>query len=235
MSYFYSSTASSGNFFSTYTDEEAIESDSEGDESVTKVAEDEDEWVDEDNDDNTSFQRVESIPYLTSRNSLLTLALHEGDLAMPLRNAASRSTPAVHRSRTRIPSDPSTGDSPQKDSGFMMCQRSRPKPIIIKTSSVCTPRSPRSVRREVLLEELSTSLRNGILRERRQKNATYNAAAKQRGAVSIPTVRRAVATNNIGGINVIPRSAAVHDNANNKNSFDKYFGQGIPDYHERGW
>jgi len=103
--------------------EGAIETDSEEDESDENAIEEEDsddeEWEDDDDAASSSvteFHRVDSRPNLVSRRSLLTTALTQGERARALQNEASRSTPAIRRSRTSTPNGPSTGNSPQEDS-----------------------------------------------------------------------------------------------------------------------
>jgi hypothetical protein len=232
--------------------EEAIESESEEDESDNAIEEEdsEDDWEDDNDDSGPSsvtegnmFHKVDSRPNLVSRRSLLTTLMHEGDRAQALQNAASRSTPAIRRSRTSTPNGPSTGTSPQEDSGLMMRpQASRAKPIIMTTSNVHPPAlSPRTTRRNMLQTELTQSLRQNLLWERQQKNSTTNAVNKrQHSAVSIPAMRRAMTTNDIKGLNVFPQQAmqkatTYRDNTKNNNSFNDYFDQGLQEYHQKGW
>jgi hypothetical protein len=232
----------------------AIESDSEDDVDESAIEDDEDsedgEWEDEDNEEDDSvpsslkevnpFQRVESSANLTSRRSLLTTQLHEGDRAQALQNAASRSSPAIRRSRTTTPNGPSTGNSPQEE-GLMMRQLSKPKPIIQTTSNQFPPAmSPRSTRRNMMQQELTGSLRQNLLWERQQKNATSNAVAKrQQSAVSLPALRRAATTSNITGM-----TSQAQQNVNPSTSFkdtssvdaqSNYFDSGLNIYHVSGW
>jgi hypothetical protein len=218
----------------TSESEGAIESDSEEDydESAIEEEDSEDDWEDDDNEESGPssiterglFQRVDSKPDLTSRRSLLTTALHEGDRAMALQNAASRSSPAIRRSRTTTPNGPSTGNSPQEDSGLMMRQQaSRPKPIIMTTSNVHPPAmSPKTTRQNMLRSELSGSLRQHLLWERQQKNATTNAV-----------IRRAMTTTDLRGMDAAPQTKPSDPKLNN--SFNEYFGDHITEYHRRGW
>jgi hypothetical protein len=239
----------------TSESEGAIESDSDDDVDESAI-EDEDseegDWEDEDNEEEEShpsslkegglFRRVDSKPDLTSRRSLLTSALHEGDRAEALRTAASSS--AIRRSRTTTPNGPSTGTSPQEE-GLMMRSSTRPKPIIMTTSNVHPPAmSPRTTRREMLRSELTGSLRQNLLWERQQKNATSNAVAKrQQSAVSLPALRRAATTSNITGMTSEVQQNANPSNTsssfrNDKNSNDAqqgYFDSGLLAYHTQGW
>lgn len=226
----------------------AIESDSEEeefDESAIDESEDEDEWEDDDNEESGPpsvaerplFSRVDSKPDLTSRRSLLTTAIHQGDRALALQNEASRSTSAIRRSRTNTPNGPSTGSSPQEDAGLMMRQQAtRPKPIIMTTSNVHPPAmSPKTTRRMMMQSELTGSLRQNLLWERQQKNATTNAVAKrQQSAVSLPALRRAMTTGDVKGLNTNTtqaqiRSTTFRDSDNNKDSssYNEYFDQGL--------
>jgi hypothetical protein len=230
----------------------AIESDSE-DDSNDDAIEDEDsdeEWEDEDADNDNSgptsepekelFHRVDSRPNLTSRRSLLTSLMHEGDRAKALQNAASRSSPAIRRSRTSTPNGPSTGTSPQEEGGLMMRQQSsRAQPIIMTTSNVHPPAlSPRTTRRNMLQTELTQSLRQNLLWERQQKNSTTNAVNKRvQSAVSLPALRRAMTTNDIKSLpqHTVNKSSTLRDTTKNISSVNDYFDQGLQDYHHKGW
>lgn len=235
--------------------EEAIESESEVDSDDNAIEEeDSDEEWEDDNDDSAvasmderpMFQRVDSKPNLVSRRSLLTTMMHQGDRAQALQNAASRSTPAIRRSRTSTPNGPSTGNSPQEDTGLMMRQQAtRSKPIIMTTSNVHPPAlSPRTTRRNMLQTELTASLRSNLLWERQQKNATTNAVNKRaQSAVSMPAMRRAATTNDFKGMQAHAQQnnsnnlikAATHREATKNNSYNDYFDQGLQEYHQKGW
>ncbi|KAF2713958.1 DUF1752-domain-containing protein [Pleomassaria siparia CBS 279.74] len=235
--------------------EGAIESDSDEDESDDNAIEEEDsddeEWEDDDevaSSSVTEFHRVDSKPNLVSRRSLLTTALSQGERAQALQNAASRSTPAIRRSRTSTPNGPSTGNSPQEDGGLMMRpQATHSKPIIMTTSNMHPPTlSPRTTRRNMLQTELTQSLRQNLLWERQQKNATTNAVNKRNQSVAnLPALRRAMTTNDIKGLTAFPQQGvntgstfrdAVNANAaKNNNSYNDYFDQGLQEYHQKGW
>ncbi|KAF1922593.1 DUF1752-domain-containing protein [Didymella exigua CBS 183.55] len=215
--------------------EGAIESDSdEPDESAIEEEDSGDDWEDDDEEADEShqssmqtssmFPRVDSKPNLTSHRSLLTTMMHEGDRAQAMQNAAQRQQPpAIRRSRTTTPNGPSIGNSPQEDSGLMMRQQaSRAKPIIMTTSNVHPPAlSPRTTRRLMLQNELSGSLRQNLLWERQQKNATTNAA-----------MRRAATTTDLQGMSTMAQAQPMHTSAKNPNS---YFDQGLGSYHTKGW
>lgn len=215
--------------------EGAIESDSdEPDESAIEEEDSGDDWEDDDEEADEShqssmqtssmFPRVDSKPNLTSHRSLLTTMMHEGDRAQAMQNAAQRQQPPpIRRSRTTTPNGPSIGNSPQEDSGLMMRQQaSRAKPIIMTTSNVHPPAlSPRTTRRLMLQNELSGSLRQNLLWERQQKNATTNAA-----------MRRAATTTDLQGMSTMAQAQPMHTSAKNPNS---YFDQGLGSYHTKGW
>lgn len=243
----------------TSESEGAIESDSEDDVDESAIDSDDDEddsdaeWEDENEEEESVpaspkqgglFRRVDSKPNLTSHRSLLTSALHEGDRAHALQNAASRSSPAIRRSRTTTPNGPSTGTSPQEE-GLTMRTQTRPKPIIMTTSNTSHPptMSPRTTRRTMLQSELTGSLRQNLLWERQQKNATNNAVAKRgQSAVSLPALRRAATTSNIPGIISqaqinVDNTAPFRDGSKDTNSFNEqeYYSQGLSAYHSQGW
>ncbi|OSS47142.1 hypothetical protein B5807_09912 [Epicoccum nigrum] len=214
--------------------EGAIESDSdEPDESAIEEEDSGDDWEDDDEEADEShqssmqppsmFPRVDSKPNLTSHRSLLTTMMHEGDRAQAMQAAAQRQQPPIRRSRTSTPNGPSIGNSPQEDSGLMMRQQaSRAKPIIMTTSNVHPPAlSPRTTRRLMLQNELSGSLRQNLLWERQQKNATTNAA-----------MRRAATTTDLQGMGTKVQPQPMHTSAKNPNS---YFDQGLGSYHTKGW
>lgn len=112
-------------------DEDAVasESESEEDDEVCESAiddedEDEDVWEDSTSEadrseveDQTMFQRVDSRPNLVSRRSMLTTMIHEPQRAEALANAASRSSPAMRRSRTSSPNGPSSSFACRERSG----------------------------------------------------------------------------------------------------------------------
>ncbi|EOA88288.1 hypothetical protein ACJQWK_01954 [Exserohilum turcicum] len=254
----------------TSESEAAIESDSDDDVDESAIEEedsDDDDWEDDDNEESGPpsvadrtplFQRVDSKPDLTSRRSLLTSALHQDDRAAALQNAASRSSPAIRRFRTSTPNGPSTGTSPHEDSGLMMrSQASRAKPIIMTTSNVHPQpaMSPKTTRRNMLTSELTGSLRQNLLWERQQKNATTNAVAKrQQSAANLPGLRRAMTTGDVKGLNNNNnnnnntttttnneqqppqiKSTTFKDDTKPSSAYNQFFDSGLGDYHKSGW
>lgn len=221
-------------------DEDAIESD---DDEITDSAieedEDEAEWEDDVSvdgrqlaDDPTLFMRVDSRPDLVSRRSMLTLALHNPNPPAPtvFANAASRSSPAIRRSRAGSPTGPSPTESPREnedDSGLTMhtAQGSRPLPIIQTTTNTHAPaHSPRTTRRNMLATELTESLRRNLLWERQQKSTTANAVYKRRNtAQSMANLQEYPANTGQG----------LQEAAKN-NSWNHYFDTPW-EYHTKGW
>lgn len=90
-------------------------------------------------------------------------------------------------------------------------------------------------------EELTGSLRQNLLWERQQKNATTNAVARRaQSAVNLPALRRAMTTGDVQGLNQNTQQApirAVFNQNNNINpsSYQDYFTDNASEYHTRGW
>lgn len=222
-------------------DESAIESD------------DDDEWEDSNEDsransvdDKTFFQRVDSKANLTSRRSLITLALEQNSRRGNLGGVASQSTPAIHqRSRTSF-NGPSLVASPNDsdDAPLTMKRQSRGAPLRpIKEASRSSAQpiranapngitqpmalSPRTTRRNMLATELTESLRRDLLWERSQKSSTANAVLKRRHT-----------SNNIANLRQYPQQPYMnHNNGDvNANSWDQDFArEAFGGYHSKGW
>ena len=209
--------------------ESAIDSEEEDDD------DDEEDWEDDASESNDVtanaplFQRVDSKPNLVSRRSLLTTLMSEGDRAAAFQNMASRSTPALRRSRTLKPSD-----SPEEDpvvetsTAVLGPQMTRSKPIIMTTSNGHHQMalSPRTTRRNMLASEMTESLRKHVLWERQQKKATANAVLKRRHtAHNLVNLQQYPAQHN---------ARASNGSGSNDSSWN--FGhQGLGAYHEVGW
>lgn len=229
------------------SNDEALDSDDgeEEEPSESAIEDDDDEaWEDSESEsgpssvnENGLFQRVESRPNLTSRRSMLTAMMHEPDRQRALQNAASRSTPAMRRSRTSSPNGPSLASSPKDDEPGLEMRGAavpRSKPIIMTTSNVHPPAlSPRTTRRNMLTTELTESLRKHLLWERQQKNATNNAALKRRHT-----------SQDVKNLKQYPEPVALHggppitlkdEAAKNNNSWNAFFDHGLQEYHEKGW
>ena len=222
-------------------DEDAIESgddDDDGEASESAIEEDDAAWEDSDSEsgqaspvEKNMFQRVESQANLTSRRSMLTMQLHNPQRATALSNVASRSSPALRRSRTSSPNGPSHPDSSDENEHEPVLtmrgpQSSRPMPIICTTSNTHPPaHSPRTTRRNMLATELTESLRKHLLWERKQKSTTANAFLKRRHTAQ-----------NMAHLqeypDLKPDPAAVE--ASKNNSWNAYF-EGPWEYHTKGW
>jgi hypothetical protein len=163
--------------------------------------------------------------------------LHQNDRANALADAAaaSKSTSALQRSRTSSPNGPSLAASPEsEDSHPLMMKglkpiaeipRSQAQPIIRTTNS--TPHqlalSPRTTRRNMLASELTVSLRQHLLWERKQKSQTANAVLKRRHTA-----------HDVANLKQYPDKVYMDDN-DNKSSWNDYYGAGLGEYHSRGW
>ena len=221
-------------------DEDAIESgdDDDGEASESAIEEDDAAWEDSDSEsgqaspvEKNMFQRVESQANLTSRRSMLTMQLHNPQRATALANAASRSSPALRRSRTSSPNGPSHPDSSDENEHEPVLtmrgpQSSRPMPIICTTSNTHPPaHSPRTTRRNMLATELTESLRKHLLWERKQKSTTANAFLKRRH-----TAQNMAQLQEYPDLK--PDPAVVE--ASKNNSWNAYF-EGPWEYHTKGW
>ena len=234
-------------------DDDVFETDEDDiDESAIDDDDDSSDWEDsvEDSgnasiDEKTFFQRVDSRPNLTSRRSLITTMLHQNDRASALANAASRSTPALQRSRTSSPIGPSLAASPDSDDAEPLMMKKDPKqpslktiaeiprsaaqPIIMTTTNT-TPHqqalSPRTTRRNMLATELTVSLRQHLLRERQQKSQTANAVLKRRHTA-----------HDVANLKEYPDKVHMgkEDNEGMNASWNQYFSQGLGEYHSKGW
>jgi hypothetical protein len=188
-------------------------------------------------DEKTFFQRVDSRPNLTSRRSLITTMLHQNERAAALANEASKSTPAMQRSRTSSPQGPSLAASPDSDDGAPLMMkgqksgqeipRSAAQPII-KTTTNVTPHqaalSPKTTRRNMLQTELTASLRRHLLWERQQKNQTATAVLKRRHTA-----------HDVSNLKQYPEKVHLGtDDKDNYGSWNQYFG-GVGDYYSKGW
>ncbi len=222
------------------TDEEEI------DESAIDDNDDSSDWEDsvEDSgnpsiDEKTFFQRIDSRPNLTSRQSLITTMLHQNDRANAHANAAaaSKSTSALQQSTSSLPNGHAVASSPKSEQKAppMMKEglepisevpRSQPQPIIRATTNT-TPHpvalSPRTTQRNMLVSELTVSLRQHLLWERKQKSQTAKAVLKRR-----------CTAHDMANLKQYPDKVYMDDNKN-KSSWNDYYDDGLGDYHSRGW
>jgi hypothetical protein len=232
-------------------DDDVFETDDEDeiDESAIDDEDDSSDWEDsvEDSgnpsiDEKTFFQRVDSRPNLTSRRSLITTMLHQNDRANTLAQAAatSRSTPALQRSRTTSPNGPSLAASPDSDDAAPLMMKKGLKPIaeiprssaqpIIQTTTNTTPHqqalSPRTTRRKMIYDELTVSLRQHLVWEHRQKSQTANAVLKRRHT-----------TQDVANLKQYPEKVHMESKEGDgvNASWNQYFGNGLGEYHSKGW
>lgn len=233
-------------------EDDVFESDDEDDidESAIDDEDDSSEWEDsvEDSgnpsiDEKTFFQRVDSRPNLTTRRSLITTMLHQNDRASALAQAAmanSRSTPALQRSRTTSPNGPSLAASPDSDDAapLMMKNGKNLNPIaeiprsvaqpIIQTTTNITPHqqalSPRTTRRKMIFDELTVSLRQNLVTEHKQKAHSQN-------------LKRRHTTQDVANLKQYPERAHMNSKDNDaiNASWNQYFGNGLGEYHSKGW
>lgn len=228
-------------------DDDVFETDDEDDVDESAIDDDDDssEWEDsvEDSgnasiDDKTFFQRVDSRPQLTSRRSLITTMLHQSDRAQALATEASRSTPALRRSRNSSPNGPSLAPSPEADESPLMMRGlktinevPRGAQPIIKTTTNTTAHhqalSPRTTRRNMLATELTVSLRQNLLWERRQKSSVNEAAA---------ALKRRHTAHDVANLKQYPEKVYMDkDDQALNSSWNQYFSQGLGEYHSKGW
>lgn len=212
-----------------------FESDDEDEEVSESAIEDDDdssEWEDSDENnsgpasiDGTLFRRVDSRPNLTSRRSLLTTLMHEPDRAKALASAASRSTPAMRRSRVTSPNGPSLATTPE--AGMELKQGgTRPQPIIMTTSNTHQQiaLSPRTTRRNMLSTELTESLRKNLLWERQHKSTGNLSALKRRHT-----------SQNVKQLKEHPQPTYPTKTGTNMSFTNDYFNAGLSEYHTKGW
>jgi len=233
------------NLVTKVQDSPVFESDEEGDDdddddlSSESVIDDDDEdssdWEDEmgdddrlEVDDRQLFQRVDSRPNLTSHRSLLTSLMHEGDRAKALQNAASRSTPAIRRSRASSPNGPSISSSPQQDSQLAANTRenARARPIMEPSTSngQSSTLSPRATRRNMLTTELTESLRRELLWER-----------KNRSSHNLTALKRRHTSNDIKDLKQYPEPVNLSAGPDPANLSNEFFDTGLGEFHSKGW
>ncbi|KAL1584209.1 hypothetical protein WHR41_07232 [Cladosporium halotolerans] len=218
-----------------------FESDDEDEEISESAIEDDDDSSDwEDSEDNSGpssvndreplFQRVDSQANLTSRRSMLTTLMHEPDRARAMANEASRSTPALRRSRTTTPNGPSVAGSPVPSVQLHapIQEPTRSKPIIMTTSNTIPQQlalSPRTTRRNMLSTELTESLRKNLLWER-QHRSTGNLTALKRRHTST----------DVKNLKQQPEPAPIFSHPDGAKKFNsEYHNAGLQEYNAKGW
>ncbi|KAF2152942.1 DUF1752-domain-containing protein [Myriangium duriaei CBS 260.36] len=230
------------NLVSKIQDSPVFESDDEDEDDEDDVSEgviDDDEdssdWEDElgdedasDAEDDAVFHKVDSRPNLTSRRSLLTSLMHEGDRARALHNAASKSTPAIRRTQTSPLEGSSRAASPAaRERNGPDVQGSAARPIAMNAAKQYPhlALSPRTTRRNMLSSELTESLRKNLLWERQHKSSQNVAALKRRHT-----------SHDIKNLKQHPDPQPHISNNENAAKFNNdYFHAGLGEYHSKGW
>ncbi|KAK4197360.1 hypothetical protein QBC40DRAFT_106311 [Triangularia verruculosa] len=253
-------TASFNNEVVTQTFESSAISDSEESEYLDESAidDDEDDWEEDESaeesgrssiEEKIHFKRVDSTANLTSRRSLLTLALAGNtglSRAQKFSSIASQSTSAIPRTRAAL-NGPSVVASPNDSDDAPLTMKSRGpsrappmRPITEIPRSQAQPInamamgmhhqaafSPRTTRRNMLATELTESLRRNLLHERSQKTSTANAVLKRRHT-----------SHDVANLKQYPeRPYMKRDNGpNNQKADDKVFDKNaFTGYHAQGW
>lgn len=233
-----------------------IDEDDESCYDESAIDDDDEDWEDSNEeessknsvDEKTFFQRVDSNANLTSRRSLITLALESNQRRGPashLGNVASQSTSAIPlRARNHF-NGPSMVASPNDsdDAPLMMKRkprggplrsineipRSSAQPIAPTSNGVSQPIafSPRTTRRNMMSTELTESLRRHLLWERSQKTSTANAVLKRRHT-----------SQDVANLKQYPQQAHMNRDNNdvNASSWDQEFTrEAFAGYHTKGW
>ncbi|POS84087.1 hypothetical protein EPUL_006189 [Erysiphe pulchra] len=225
------------------TVDDVFESDEEDivDESAIDDEDDSSEWEDSVEgsghasvEEKNFFQRVDSRANLTSRRSLITTMLHQQDRMNALMNEAmkSNSTSTLHSklamSRSRESSDITLSNGPHlsgKDFGHIT-ETSHPnaKPIVrTGHSSQQLALSPRTTRRNMLASELTVSLRQHLLWERKHKSQTTSAALKRRHT-----------SQDVANLRRYPEVSHIHKDETNS-GWENYYDRSLSEYNARGW
>lgn len=230
------------NLVSTIQDSPVFESDEEDEDEDDDDVIDEDsnasDWEDEaieddddDDGDEPIFQRVDSKskPPLTSRRSLLTSLMHEGDRARALQMSAARSAPA----RRYGPSSPEVAvQSNTTIAGLISEQTKVSGAVPINTGrTMSQPQpiptmSPRTTRRTMLRAEMTESLRKDLMNERSFKTAQQAAVLKRRHTA-----------HDMQNLRQFPNSKGPQSGAHALQAIesDDNFGSGLGEYHSKGW
>ncbi|KAL4937277.1 hypothetical protein BDV06DRAFT_203275 [Aspergillus oleicola] len=230
-------------------DEDAIETDDDISESAIEDDEDSD-WEDSVTESGRSsvgeggegmFQRVDSRPNLVSRRSLLTMMMHR---PLTMGDTASRSTPALQRSRLTSPNGPSIPASPPRDDEDNLTMKGpgvpRSKPIIMKPTPQSVAHSPRTTRRNMLATELTESLRRHLLWERQQKSTTANAFKRRHTAHDMKNLKEYPGPQGQQQQDAVPTANGVAHSkdkeiAKTAGSWNQHTDFGPWEYHAKGW
>ncbi|MCJ1251337.1 hypothetical protein MMC30_008569 [Trapelia coarctata] len=200
---------------------------SNDDEDIFESAiEDEDsDWTDTQTDNSASsvnekqfFQRIDPQSYLPSRQSLLTILVHQ-----PALRASKSTPPASPRSKTSLANGPLLAEEdPMLDKDEPDTPDARHVKI---TTSNTHPRalSPRTTRRNMLATELTESLPKHLLWERQGKNTTANAVLK-----------RSHTAQDMACLSQFP-TATGSGTVSNNNPWNHYLEYSLDEYHQKGW
>ncbi|CZT07026.1 uncharacterized protein RAG0_12616 [Rhynchosporium agropyri] len=185
--------------------------------------------------DEKTFQRVDARSNLTPRQSLITILLQDqrrnaNALANPA--VAIKSASAFQRSVRSTPNGPSLAVTPNSEDNLPLMMRdglkaisevprSQPRPI---THTQGLALSPRSTRRNMLASELSISLRENLLWERKQKSQT---------AITIPKRRRAA--HEVAILKQITEKVCMDQSDSDEPNWNDYYGRDLGGDHSRGW
>lgn len=218
------------------------------------IEDDDDEWEDSNEeesgknsvDEKTLFQRVDSKVNLTSRRSLITLALEQNHRRGILANAASQSTSAIPQRARVTYNGPSMVASPNDSDEAPLTMkrtarnsqlrsineipRTSAQPIMTSAAnSVSQPvaMSPRTTRRNMMSTELPESLRRHLLWERSQKSSTANAVLKRRHT-----------SHDVANLKQYPQQphmTKVNDDVNASSWDQDFTREAFGGYHTKGW
>ncbi|KAK0385353.1 hypothetical protein NLU13_7829 [Sarocladium strictum] len=241
--------ASFSNHVSTHTIEHpdtAIDSDSDDyvDESAIDDDDDSSDWEDslEDNSGKSSvdekfFKRVDSTVNLTSRRSLITLALAQNDRSQS--TSALRARHGPNGLSLRAP--PKAGSPNDSDEAPLMMKgmrssnlkpirevpRSGAQPIQAAPAYMNAPaaHSPRTNRRTMLATELTDSLRRDMIWERQQKSMTANAVKRRHTSTDLVNLQQHP-----------ERACMKKEDDEDAERWNAYFAKEQFDgYHSKGW
>ena len=218
-----------------YIDESAIDDDDDSSDWEDSIEESGKSSVDD-----KYFKRVDSKVNLTSRRSLITLMLAQGEeRSRKLGSQASQSTSALPRAAQTPALGASPNDSDEAPLMMKAMRQSNLRPIAeaprstpqaipapSRSSQAQGALSPRTTRRNMLATELTESLRRHLLWERQQKSATANAVMKRRHT-----------SHDVANLKQYPEQACMKKSEDvNVSSWNQYFAKETGDsYHSKGW
>lgn len=217
------------------------------------IDDDDDEWEDSNEeesgknsvDEKTLFQRVDSKVNLTSRRSLITLALEQNHRRGNLGNTASQSTSAIPQRARVTYNGPSMVASPNDSDEAPLTMKRAPRgtqmrsinevprssaqPIMTSANAISQPvaMSPRTTRRNMMSTELPESLRRHLLWERSQKSSTANAVLKRRHT-----------SHDVANLKQYPQQPHMnkcYDDVNASSWDQDFTREAFGGYHTKGW